>query len=193
MAKDIADQTCSGRRSCRPCPDLTCVSDLDPRDPPPRRPGEDFRLRLDDDGRTRHPARRQRWTASASSDGIPPAWTDVWIAPTERGHIQATGRDVKGRKQYRYHERWREVRDAGKFDRLIAFGRALPKLRAQVAHDLARRGLPREKVLAAVIRVMEITLIRVGNEEYAKTNKSFGLTSALRNRHAKVGAARGGV
>ncbi|WP_372785486.1 DNA topoisomerase IB [Phenylobacterium sp.] len=120
---------------------------------------------------------------------IPPAWTEVWIAPTERGHIQATGRDVKGRKQYRYHERWREARDGGKYDRLIAFGRALPKLRTRVDRDLARRGLPREKVLAAVVRVMEITLVRVGNEEYAKTNKSFGLTT-LRDRHAKVGAEK---
>jgi DNA topoisomerase I len=120
---------------------------------------------------------------------IPPAWTDVWIAPTERGHIQATGRDAKGRKQYRYHERWREVRDGHKYDRLIAFGRALPRLRAQVDHDLARHGLPREKVLAAVVRVMEITLIRVGNEEYAKANKSFGLTT-LRNRHAKIGSEK---
>lgn len=120
---------------------------------------------------------------------IPPAWTDVWIAPSARGHIQATGRDAKGRKQYRYHERWRQQRDGGKFDRLIAFGRALPKLRACVEHDLARHGLPREKVLAAVVRVMEMTLIRVGNEEYAKANKSFGLTT-LRDRHAKVGTER---
>lgn len=120
---------------------------------------------------------------------IPPAWTDVWIAPTARGHNQATGRDARGRKQYRYHERWRQVRDGGKFDRLIGFGRALPKLRARVEHDLSRHGLPREKVLAAVIRVMEMTLIRVGNEEYAKSNKSFGLTT-LRNRHAKVGVEK---
>jgi DNA topoisomerase-1 len=120
---------------------------------------------------------------------IPPAWTDVWIAPSARGHIQATGRDVKGRKQYRYHERWRQQRDGGKFDRLIAFGRALPKLRSRVDHDLAKRGLPREKVLAAVLRVMEMTLIRVGNEEYAKANKSFGLTT-LRDRHARIGAEK---
>ncbi|HEY8572355.1 DNA topoisomerase IB [Phenylobacterium sp.] len=118
---------------------------------------------------------------------IPPAWTDVWICPSPRGHIQATGRDVKGRKQYRYHDRWREVRDSGKFDRVIEFGRALPKLRTRVEKDLARRGLPREKVLAAVVRLMEITLIRVGNEEYAKQNKSFGLTT-LRDRHAKIAA-----
>ena len=117
---------------------------------------------------------------------IPPAWTDVWIAPDARGHIQATGRDVKGRKQYRYHDKWRVQRDGGKFHRLIDFGRALPKLRTRIDYDLARHGLPREKVLAAVLRVMEMTLIRVGNEEYAKTNKSFGLTT-LRNRHARIG------
>jgi DNA topoisomerase-1 len=117
---------------------------------------------------------------------IPPAWTDVWICPQANGHIQAVGRDQKGRKQYRYHEGWRAWRDGHKYDRLIAFGRALPKLRRRVEQDLARRGLPREKVLAAVIRVMETTLIRVGNEEYAKQNKSFGLTT-LRDRHVKVG------
>jgi DNA topoisomerase-1 len=120
---------------------------------------------------------------------IPPAWSDVWIAPTERGHIQATGRDARGRKQYRYHARWRAARDGAKFERLIAFGHALPRLRTQVDHDLARRGLPRDKVLAAVIRVMEITLIRVGNEEYAKANKSFGLTT-LRDRHVRIGSGR---
>jgi DNA topoisomerase-1 len=117
---------------------------------------------------------------------IPPAWTDVWICPRANGHIQAVGRDQKGRKQYRYHERWREVRDSHKYDRVLAFGRALPKLRRRVEQDLKRPGLPREKVLAAVIAVMERTLIRVGNEEYAKTNKSFGLTT-LRDRHVKVG------
>lgn len=116
---------------------------------------------------------------------LPPAWTDVWICASARGHIQATGRDQRGRKQYRYHDRWRQVRDSHKYDRLLAFGHALPRLRKQVEADLARRGLPREKVLAAVVRLMELTLIRVGNEEYAKTNRSFGLTT-LRDRHAKV-------
>ena len=120
---------------------------------------------------------------------IPPAWTDVWISPKASGHIQATGRDQRGRKQYRYHARWSAERAGGKFDRLIAFGRALPRLRRQVDADLARRGLPREKVLAAVVRVMEATLIRVGNEEYARTNKSFGLTT-LRDRHVKVGTEK---
>ncbi|MEW5683843.1 MAG: DNA topoisomerase IB [Pseudomonadota bacterium] len=120
---------------------------------------------------------------------IPPAWTDVWICPTASGHLQAVGRDQRGRKQYRYHARWRESRDGDKYDRLIAFGRALPRLRAQVDRDLNRRGLPRDKVLAAVVRVMEKTLIRVGNEEYARRNKSFGLTT-LRDRHVKVGTAK---
>jgi len=119
---------------------------------------------------------------------IPPAWTEVWISPDPKGHLQAVGRDQKGRKQYRYHDAWRQVRDSHKYDRVIAFGRALPRLRARIDADLKKRGLPREKVLAAVLRVMEITLIRVGNEEYAKTNKSFGLTT-LRDRHAKVGSA----
>jgi DNA topoisomerase-1 len=116
---------------------------------------------------------------------IPPAWKEVWISPTADGHIQAIGRDARGRKQYRYHAGWRETRDSHKYERLIAFGRALPKLRRRVEKDLARRGLPREKVLAAVVRVMEITLIRVGNDEYAKQNKSFGLTT-LRDRHARI-------
>jgi DNA topoisomerase-1 len=120
---------------------------------------------------------------------IPPAWTDVWICPDPRGHIQATGRDQKGRKQYRYHDRWRHVRDENKYDRLIAFGRALPRLRARVERDLGQRGLHRDKVLAAVVRLMEITLIRVGNEEYAKQNKSFGLTT-LRDQHARIRGAQ---
>jgi DNA topoisomerase-1 len=116
---------------------------------------------------------------------IPPAWTDVWICTNPRGHIQATGRDQKGRKQYRYHDRWRLVRDENKYDRLVAFGYALPKLRRRIDHDLSLRGLQRDKVLAAVVQVMEITLIRVGNEEYAKNNNSFGLTT-LRDEHAKI-------
>ncbi len=119
---------------------------------------------------------------------IPPAWTDVWISPRPNGHIQATGRDARGRKQYRYHDRWRQARDSHKYDRVLAFGRALPRLRRRVEDDLARLGLPREKVLAAVVRLMELTLIRVGNEEYARANRSFGLTT-LRNRHVKVGSA----
>ena len=115
---------------------------------------------------------------------IPPAWSEVWICPADNGHIQAIGRDQKGRKQYRYHDGWRTARDETKFARMAQFGRALPRLRKRVDLDLAKRGLPKSKVLAAVIRLMERTLIRVGNDEYAKTNKSFGLTT-LRDRHVK--------
>jgi DNA topoisomerase-1 len=120
---------------------------------------------------------------------IPPAWTDVWICPNPRGHLQATGRDAKGRKQYRYHPRWREVRDETKYDRMMAFGRALPQIRARVEDDLARPGLPREKILATVVRLLETTLIRVGNEEYARANHSYGLTT-LRTRHAHVNGTK---
>jgi DNA topoisomerase-1 len=116
---------------------------------------------------------------------IPPAWAEVWICPSPKGHIQATGRDEAGRKQYRYHERWREVRDATKFHRMTEFGEALPKIRRRVRRDLARDGLPREKVLATVVRLLETTCIRVGNDEYAKENDSFGLTT-LRRRHVDV-------
>jgi DNA topoisomerase-1 len=119
---------------------------------------------------------------------IPPAWTEVWICPDPEGHIQATGRDKRGRKQYRYHPRWREHQDSAKYDRMAAFGRALPRLRAQVDKDLGRRGIPREKVLAAVVRLLELTLIRVGNDEYARKNRSFGLTT-LRKRHVDVHGA----
>jgi DNA topoisomerase I len=113
---------------------------------------------------------------------IPPAYTDVWICKSPRGHIQATGRDEKGRKQYRYHPKWAEARAETKFARMAAFGRALPKLRERVEHDLNRRALSREKVVATVVRLLELTLIRVGNDAYAKEHKHFGLTT-LRNRH----------
>jgi DNA topoisomerase I len=116
---------------------------------------------------------------------IPPAWEDVWVCPWEHGHIQAVGRDARGRKQYRYHNRWREVRDANKYDHMAEFARSLPKIRRTVRRHLALKGLPREKVLAAIVRIMEMTLIRVGNEEYARNNKSFGLTT-MHDRHAKV-------
>jgi len=140
----------------------------------------------DGDGR---PVKDPKTLARIAALVIPPAWTQVWICPTARGHIQATGRDQRGRKQYRYHDRWRQTRDEAKYGRLIAFGRALPRLRAQVEADLALRGLPRDKVLAAVVRVMELTLIRVGNVKYAKTNKSFGLTT-LRDHHARISGGR---
>ena len=116
---------------------------------------------------------------------IPPAWTDVWICPSPRGHIQVTGRDEKGRKQYRYHEKWRQVRDETKFTRMIAFGQALPEIRERTQQDLASPKLTREKVLATIVQLLEKTLIRVGNEEYTRANKSYGLTT-MRNRHVDV-------
>lgn len=116
---------------------------------------------------------------------IPPAWTDVWICPRADGHLQATGRDARCRKQYRYHDRWREVRDQTKYGRLAAFGRALPRIRRRVAHDVALPGLPREKVLATIVRLLETTFVRIGNAEYARENESFGLTT-LRERQAEV-------
>lgn len=116
---------------------------------------------------------------------IPPAWSDVWICPDVDGHLQATGRDARGRKQYRYHPRWRAHRDEAKFDRMRAFGLALPQIRARVAKDLQRRGMPREKVLALVVQLLEVTLIRIGNEDYARENGSFGLTT-LTDEHLVV-------
>jgi len=123
--------------------------------------------------------------ARIRSLAIPPAWTDVWICPSETGHLQATGRDARGRKQHRYHARWRVVSGETKFHHMIAFGRALPRIRRRVAVDLARRTLDREKVLAAIVRLLERTLIRVGNREYARANGSFGLTT-MRVRHVDV-------
>jgi DNA topoisomerase-1 len=113
------------------------------------------------------------------------AWRDVWIAPIEEAHMQATGRDARGRKQYRYHPSWRNVRDRTKYERMIAFGEALPQIRERVQGDLTLPGLPREKLLATVVKLLESTLIRVGNEEYAKANGSVGLTT-MRNRHVQV-------
>ncbi|MGH2417944.1 MAG: DNA topoisomerase IB, partial [Candidatus Limnocylindria bacterium] len=145
-----------------------------------RRAGKGFAYIGPDGGRVTDPD-RIAWIKRLA---IPPAWTDVWIAPIERGHVQATGRDARGRKQYRYHPRWREVRDEAKYGRLIEFARALPRIRRRTDRDLRRRGLPREKVLALVVRLLETTLIRVGNEEYARDNGSFGLAT-LRSRHVK--------
>ena len=116
---------------------------------------------------------------------IPPAWRDVWICPFAHGHLQAVGRDARGRKQYRYHPRWRTARDETKYARLLAFGQTLPRIRDRVERDLARPGLPRDKILATVVRLLETTFIRVGNVAYAKTNASFGLTT-LRGRHVDV-------
>jgi DNA topoisomerase-1 len=150
-----------------------------------RRAGEGFRY-LRPDGRavadTATLARIRRLA-------IPPAWTEVWICATDDGHLQATGHDARGRKQYRYHPRWREVRDDTKYGRMVAFGGVLPRIRRRVARDLARPGLPREKVLATVVRLLEKTFIRVGNEEYARENESFGLTT-LRERQVKVNGSQ---
>ena len=146
-----------------------------------RRAGHGFTY-LDPDGRRiDEPATLARIRALA----IPPAWTDVWICRSRNGHLQATGRDARGRKQYRYHAGFREHREGAKYEGLVAFALALPKLRRRVERDLRRRGLPREKVLAAVVQLLERTLVRVGNDGYARTNQSFGLTT-LRDRHARV-------
>ena len=123
--------------------------------------------------------------ARIRSLAIPPAWTDVWISPDPAGHIQATGRDQRGRKQYRYHPTWTACRDEAKFSTLISFAEALPDLRRQVDSDLRRHGLPRERVVASVVYLLDRTLIRIGNDDYARTNKSFGLTT-LRSRHVAV-------
>jgi DNA topoisomerase-1 len=120
---------------------------------------------------------------------IPPAWTDVWICPKANGHLQATGRDARGRKQYRYHPQFREVRDSTKYEHMLEFARSLPAIRERVAKHMALGGLPREKVLATVVHLLETTLIRVGNDEYSKENKSYGLTT-LRNPHVSVEGAQ---
>lgn len=119
---------------------------------------------------------------------IPPAWENVWICPIENGHIQAVGRDARGRKQYRYHARYREVRDETKYNRMVEFGAVLPKIRLQVKRDLAAPGLPQRKVLAAIVELLDKTCIRVGNDEYAKQNKSYGLTT-LKDQHVKIRGA----
>ena len=146
-----------------------------------KRKGEDFEY-FDTKGK---PIRDEQRLLRIKRLAIPPAWSRVWICPSPNGHIQATGRDARGRKQYRYHERWREIRDENKYDRLVNFGKALPKIRRRLKKDLARSGLPREKVLATIVQLLERSLIRVGNEEYARENKSFGLTT-LQDRHVDV-------
>jgi DNA topoisomerase-1 len=133
--------------------------------------------------RDRHTLRR------ISSLAIPPAWRDVWVCPLDHGHLQATGRDERGRKQHLYHPRWREIRDQTKFDRLMDFARALPAIRMRLKRDLGRKGFCREKILATVVRLLEVSLIRVGNDEYARDNKSYGLTT-MRDRHASVRGAK---
>jgi len=146
-----------------------------------RRRGTGFGY-MDPDGK---PVRDKDTLFRIRSLVIPPAWRDVWICTNPKGHLQCTGRDARGRKQSRYHPRWREVRDETKYERMMIFGAALPGIREQVEHDLSRSGMPREKILAAIVRLMEVTLIRVGNEEYARENQSYGLTT-MRNKHAQV-------
>jgi DNA topoisomerase-1 len=148
------------------------------------RHGKQFRY-LDAHGKLLNTDRLSRIRSLA----IPPAWRDVWICPNPRGHLQATGRDARGRKQYRYHPKWREVRDGTKFGRMAEFARALPVIRRQTESDLRRAGLPREKVIAAVVRLLEKTFIRVGNDEYARDNHSFGLTT-MRDGHVRLSGAK---
>jgi DNA topoisomerase-1 len=150
-----------------------------------QRSGAGFRY-LDAEGRT---VRDKQTLARIRSLAIPPAYRDVWICRRANGHLQASGRDARGRKQYRYHPRWKEVRDARKFDRIVAFAAALPGLRRALRRDLARDGFGREKVLAIVVSVLADTLVRIGNAEYARGNRSYGLTT-LRNRHVEF--LRGG-
>jgi len=146
-----------------------------------KRAGKGF-VYVGPDGKTIRDAKE---VSRIRSLAIPPAYTDVWICPSPNGHIQATGRDARGRKQYRYHPKWREVRDETKFGRMLAFSQALPKIRARLERDLSLPGLPREKVLATVVRLLESTCIRVGNDEYAKANRSYGLTT-LQDRHVEI-------
>jgi DNA topoisomerase I len=146
-----------------------------------RRAGRGFTY-LDHDGRR---LANPETLARIRGLAIPPAWSDVWICPTENGHLQATGRDARGRKQYRYHDRWRTIRDETKFERLVDFALALTPLRRRIERDLGGRGLTKEKVLATVLRLMDVAWARVGNVEYARDNASFGLTT-LRGRHVRV-------
>lgn len=163
---------------------LRYVSDANPGIVRKRR-GQGFRYIAADGS----PLRDDATLARIKSLAIPPAWTDVWICPSPKGHLQATGRDAKKRKQSRYHPRWRQVRDETKYERMLDFAAALPVIRNRVQHDLNLPELPREKVLATIVRLMEVTLIRVGNAEYARENHSYGLTT-MRNRHVRVHGSR---
>jgi DNA topoisomerase-1 len=149
-----------------------------------RKAGKTFRY-VDAAGKVIREARQKERIKALA---IPPAWEEVWICPSENGHLQATGRDDRGRKQHLYHTRWREVRDETKFNRLVPFAKALPRIRRRVQKDLALPGLSRNKVLATVVRLLEVSLIRIGNEEYARDNRSFGLTT-LRTNHVAISGA----
>jgi DNA topoisomerase-1 len=137
----------------------------------------------------REPIRDEQRLLRISRLAIPPAWSDVWISPSANGHVQATGRDARKRKQYIYHERWREMRDENKYERIVSFGKTLPKIRRCVSKDLSLPGLPRNKVLAAIVQLLELSFIRVGNQEYARENKSFGLTT-MQDRHVDVAGSK---
>jgi DNA topoisomerase-1 len=150
-----------------------------------RRRGRGFQY-LDADGRTITDAEER---ARIEALAVPPAWTDVWICPSPKGHLQATGRDARGRKQYRYHPRWRELRDETKYDRMLAFAAALPRIRRRVDRDIARHALSKPRVVATIVRLLDETGIRVGNDEYARENGSFGLTT-MRKRHVEVEGSR---
>jgi DNA topoisomerase I len=178
--RSLALRAAADPRSAAQVAALTYVSDATPGIRRVRS-GRGFRYLLPDGRPVRDADEQERIRRLA----VPPAWRDVWICPDPHGHIQAIGRDARGRRQYRYHPRWRQLRDEAKFSRMVAFGRALPAIRARVDAALSRPGLSREKVLALVVRLLEITLIRVGNEEYARGNASFGLTT-LRRRHVEV-------
>ena len=180
MPHDADDDSLSDPEAAARAARLRYVSD--------RKPG--IRRAVDGEGFAYFDTDGSRITEERTLDrirklAIPPAYTDVWICRDPRGHLQAVGRDARGRKQYRYHARWREVRDEAKYGRMLTFGRVLPTIRAQVRHDMALPGLPKRKVVAAIVALLEKTMMRVGNEEYAQQNKSFGLTT-LRNRHARV-------
>jgi DNA topoisomerase-1 len=149
------------------------------------RSGKSFRYIGLDGKRLRNPNQIDRIRSLV----IPPAWTNVWICPSPNGHLQAVGWDARGRKQYRYHPRYREVRDQAKFSRMIAFGAVLPAIRRQVRRDLQRSGMPKQKVLATVVRLLETSFIRVGNDEYARDNDSFGLTT-MKSRHVRIAGAK---
>jgi DNA topoisomerase I len=151
-----------------------------------RKPGETGFTYLDTNG---EPIRDETILERIKSLAIPPAWEDVWICPSPNGHIQVTARDAKGRKQYRYHPSWREVRDETKYGRLVEFAKVIPKIRQRVMKDLRLTEMPREKILATIVRLLETTFIRIGNEEYVRTNQSFGLTT-MRNRHVDVSGNR---
>lgn len=162
-----------------------CYASDDMRGITRKRSGKGFRY-VDPQGRPlRDPEHLRRVKALV----IPPAWENVWISPLADGHLQATGRDAKGRKQYRYHARWRVVREQTKYERMLAFGQILPRVRARVERDLAVAGLRRSKVIATVVKLLETTLIRIGNEEYVRQNRSFGLTT-MRNKHVRVNGTK---